>query len=65
MIDMDIQNDQFDNINVDDEIEELGIDCVERVMVEYKPKVTRRAKVKKVDKINFRSSFENIREVFD
>ena len=64
MIDMDIQNDQLDNV-IGDDIEELGIDCVERVMVEYKPKVTRRAKVKKVDKLNFRSSFENIREVFD
>lgn len=65
MIEMDIQNDPFDNVNDADDIEELGIDCVERVMVEYKPKVTRRAKVKKVDKLNFRSSFENIREVFD
>lgn len=62
MIDMDIQNEQLDNV-IDDDIEELGIDCVERVMVEYKPKVTRRAKVKKVDKLNFRSYFENIREI--
>lgn len=47
------------------EVEELGIGQVERVTSHYKPKVTRVKKPKKVDKLNFRKSFESIREVID
>lgn len=47
------------------EVEELGIGQVDRVTSNYKPKVTRVKKPKKVDKLNFRNSFENIREVID
>lgn len=44
--------------------EELDSDTVERVYYSFKPEVTRRTKVVKKDKLNFRRSFENIREVY-
>lgn len=48
-----------------DEFEELEEGVVERVYYDYKPKVTRVVKPKKVEKLEFRRSFENIREIFD
>lgn len=61
----DFEKEYVDDSFVLGEVEELGIGQVDRVHGNYKPKVTRVKKPKKVDKLNFRKSFENIREVID